>query len=73
MTSQTPSDADTTALAAEAAALSAEQREHPEYTTRHYRYESQVQLLHSLREHAGKIEARSPIEILETATAVKDP
>lgn len=76
-TSETPSDADAAALAGEAAALAAEQRDHPGYVTRRYRYGSQVQLLNSMREHAEKSMqegvTRNPIEILETAVAVEDP
>ena len=58
------------------AAVAAERQKHPEYSTRINRYESQVQLLNSMREHAerseGEATSRNPIDILEPAVAVED-
>jgi|GEM_PF-6170029 len=68
--SETPSEADIIAFAAE-------RQKQSGYATRTYRYESQVQLLNSIREHAekqaGETGSRNLIGILEPAVAVEDP
>ena len=56
--------------------VAAERQKQSEYATAKFRYESQLQLLNSMREHAEKpaerAAGRNPIEILEPAVAVED-